>query len=524
MPVAVSRKQWRLMQAILHGKADSSKSSRGTPPKSIAAKYSSPGKDAPESHGENRGGTWGDAHHAKAKEKTKKEREERKKKKSKSRKELEKAFEEFYNTHDLAAKEISGKGKAAATIVMDDEGRILLGEHKGGLSFPGGHMDDGDMGDFAMCALRELKEETGIIGMNPAKVWEGKHRKNHVLVFLVESWKGELKAGDDLSKLHWCKPEDIDWDKMRGCCREPLKEFMKQKLGKSLNGMLALEKLEKNIIRQRGSAVLEVTHGDALRLVGNGMFRRLREAVRGMDDESFKDVHIDTYTLSIRKHFNDVYSGRVSDGHKVIYQFTNKSLPELTAAMMSVFEWYLPEDEKELELLDEGALSDDVIHGGINHLIDNYKRHNIGNIYQEMETIREQIRNGMAVDLQQVEARILTLFEKLEEVVHDLQGKHNTLASMAGTEIDEIESKLRDLQNKIEALGKRPETVEAYSVRSVNPGRVHDENYPYLPRPQVEINPNGKIKITFASEWTDLEKENFLSDMRARVIKRNKDA
>jgi 8-oxo-dGTP pyrophosphatase MutT (NUDIX family)/Txe/YoeB family toxin of Txe-Axe toxin-antitoxin module len=502
------------MQAILHGKADN-RSGRGTPPKSIAAKYTSPGKDAPEQHGENRGGTWGEEHHKRAKEKVKEERHKRKK----DKKHLKKGFEDFYKTHDLSSKTLSN-GKAAATIVMDDNGRILLGKHKGGLAIPGGMLDDADMGDFAIGALRELKEEAGIVGHNPTKVWEGTDRGNHVKVFLVESWTGTPKHGDDLGPLQWMEPQDIDWSKIRDCCVGSLKSFIEQKLGKSLNGMVALENLEKNIIRQKADAVFEVTHGDALKLIGTGLFRRIREAVQGMQDEDFKDVQFDTYTLSIRRHMSDVYSGRVNDGHKIVYQFTNKSLPEVTAALMSVFEWYLPEDEKELHMLDD--VDDDVIHGGLQTLIDNYKKHNIGNIYEEMETIREQIRNGVAVDIQQVEARIMSLFDKLEDVVHDLTDKHNSLAQMAGAEVDELERKLRELQSKLDDMGKMPSTVEAYSVHRPNPAKIHDENYPYLPRPQVEISPNGKIKITFASEWTDLEKQNFLHDLRAKAIKRGK--
>jgi 8-oxo-dGTP pyrophosphatase MutT (NUDIX family)/Txe/YoeB family toxin of Txe-Axe toxin-antitoxin module len=536
MPQAVSRKQWRLMQAIMHSKGPSkfSGSGRGTPPKEIAEKYTAPAKGAPEQHGENRGGTWSHEHHAKHHKKeahkhggkeTKKGKEHRSSAAhhiKEHRKAMRKSFEDFYKSNDAVARDFFGKGKAAATIVMDNNGRLLLGEHKGGLSFPGGHMDPEDQGDFAITALRELKEEAGIVGRNPTKVWEGRDRGTYVVVYLVESWLGEPKHGDDLGKLHWVEPENIDWKNLRGCCRDPLKQFIKQKLGKSLKGMLALETLEKNIIRQRGDAVMEVTHGDALKIVGNGLFRKIRNEVKDMGDEDFKDFVIDTHKISIRKHMNDVYSGRVTDGHKVVYQFTNKSLPEVTIALMSVFEWYLPEDEKDLELLDEGKLSDDVIEGGISTLVENYKRHNIGNIYEEMENIRENIRNGVAVDIQQVEARMLTLFDKLEKLVHDHAGKHDKLVDLAGKDIDDLESKLRDLQNKIDSMNKKPEVVEAYSQKRVDPDRVHDDNYPYLPRPQVEISPNGKIKITFNSDWTDLEKQNFLHDMRAKVIKRGK--
>lgn len=507
MPQAVSRKQYRLMQAILHGKVDASKSSgRGTPPKSVASKYSAPGKDAPEQHGENRGGSWSDKHHAKAKEKVKEERKHRKK----SKKDLKKAFEDHYTGH------------AAAAIVMNEQNQILLGRHQtGGLAFAGGHMDMSD-GDKAITALRELKEEMGITGRNPQKIWSGKLNGNECDVFLVESFTGEPKSTDEVKEPRWLDIEDIPWDDLRDCCRKPLETFVREKLGKSLQGMVAIEKLEKNIIRQKADAVFEVTHGDALKIVGNGMFRKLREEVKDMGDEDFKDFTIDTSTISIRKHMNDVYSGRVTDGHKVVFQWTNKSLPEVTAALMSVFEWYLPEDEDILNHIDDDSLSDDVIHGGVSSLIDNYKRHNIGNIYQEMETIREQIRNGMAVDLQQVEARIMGLFDKLEETIHTVVGKHNTLAEMAGGEIDELERKLRDLQNKIDEMGKGPETVTALTSGKPNPNKIHDENYPYLPRPQVEISPNGRIKITFGTDWTDLEKQNFLQDMRAKVMKREK--
>lgn len=523
MPKAVSKKQYRMMQAILHGKEGHTARGDKGPPKSVAAQYvheggkgkkQSPDHDLPESKGkEKEGGNWDHPekkHRERDKKRVEQKRIDKKKAKAKSRKELHKAYEEFY------------KGRAAAAIIMNENDDILLGRHETGkLSFAGGHFETSD-GNTEITALRELKEEMGIIGRNPQKVWHGRLNGNDVDVYLVSSFTGMPKSTSEIKNPRWVKLQDIKWDELRDCCVKPLKEFIETKFGKSLKGMLAAEELQKNIIRQRGDAVLEVTHGDALRLVGNGMFRKLREAVKDMQDEEFKDVILGEHRISIRKHMNDIYSGRVADGHKLVWQFTNKSLPELTAGLMSVFEWYSPEDEQDLELLDESKLSDDAIQGGIHNLMDNYKRHNIGNIYQEMETIREEIRNGMAVDLQQVEARIMALFDKLEEAVHSVSEKHNKLAEIAGSEVDELERKLRELQSKIDDMGSKPQTIEAYSMQPANPSKVHDENYPYLPRPQVEISPNGKIKITFGSEWTDLEKQNFLQDLRAKAVKRGK--
>jgi len=492
MPVAASRKQYRMMMAILHGKVKDGP--RGRPPASVAAKYTDPGDDAPESKDNDRGGDWTEAHHKAHKEKQKK------------KKDLKKSFEEFYK----------GRNHFAATLVMDNMGKIMLGTHcKGGLAFPGGHVEPGEGSETA--ALREMNEECGATGRITDKIWSGTCEGNQGTVYLAEIASGSPKSTDEIKTWKWYELDEIPWAKLRGCCVAPLKDFIQKRFGKSIRGMIAMETLEKNIIRQRGDAVLEITHGDALKLVGTGLFRHLKNAVAGMTDESFKELEFDTYKISVRKHMNDVYSGRVSDGHKVIYQWTNKSLPEMTAALMSVFEWYLPEDANVLDIVADQGIADDAIHGGLHNLVDNYKRHNLGEIYQEMETIREQMRNGMAVDLQQVEAKILKLFDRLEQTTHELAGAHNKLAEMVGKDMDELEAKLRELQVKLDEP-RKAKTIQAFSTNPADSNRVHDRLYSYLTKPRVEISPNGKITISFGDDWEDMERSNFLEDMRARAI------
>src|SRR5688500_14929297 len=147
MPVAASRKQYRFMQALLHSK-NVRQHARGNPPKSIAAKYSDPGKDAPESKDNDRGGSWTEEHHKRHKEREKK------------KKQMKKSFEEFYK----------GRGKFAATLVMDGNNRIMLGRHyKGGLAYPGGHVESNE--DFDSAALREMHEESGAVGRLAGKIW-----------------------------------------------------------------------------------------------------------------------------------------------------------------------------------------------------------------------------------------------------------------------------------------------------------------------------------------------------------------
>lgn len=519
MPVAASRKQYRMMMAILHGSVKPH--SRGRPPKSVAAKYTDPGKDAPESKDNDRGGTWTEEHHKRHAKGHKMHRGEGRKHEKDSnhehhlndnwhkhhgKKHLKKAFEEFYK----------GKGRFAATLTMDGQNRVLLGTHgKGGLAFPGGHVETGE--SFEDAALRELQEETGAIGRLLGTVWEGTTEGNDGIVYLAEIAAKHPEDTEEIKNWKWYEIDEIPWSKLRSCCAPPLKEFIGKRFGKSIRGMLALEVLEK--AKEKDDGNIEPDHKNALKLVGVGIYRHLKDVVKGMGDESFKEVDFDTYKVSLRKHTDGTFSGRVQDGHKVVYQFTNKSLHELAAALMSVFEWFLPEDADVLDMVSDESISDDAVKGGLQHLVENYKRHNLGEIYQEMETIREHIRGGVAVDLQQVEGKILKLFDRLEEATHNIEEKHNKLAQEVGKDMDELEAKLRELQSKLNESPKG-KTVEAFSADPADDKKVHSRLYSYLSKPIVEIQPTGKITIRFGEDWDDLERGNFLEDLRAKALKR----
>jgi ADP-ribose pyrophosphatase YjhB (NUDIX family) len=521
MPQAVSKKQYRYMMAILHGKDKSKTSARGDRvPTSVAGKYAGsgkgPGDSAPDSKGkEMAGGKWGEKGHAKAKAKVDKDRLERKKKRAKMRKSLESYL-------------IEQGRQGAGCLVINDQGQLLLGRRtdNGMWSTPGGHVDPGE--NFEEAARRELREEAGLVAKEAEEILSGRYRGYDSKTYLVRSFKGKLKSNGEMSALKFFDPHEVPWDELTDYACDAICAAIKDKLSKSkkLKDMMAYEELQKNIIRS-GSAtpqdtIYEVTHGDALRLIGNGTFRMLRDAVKDMGDEEFRELKVDNYTLNIRKHVNDVYSGRITDGLKQVHQFTNKSLPAVAAELMSVFEWYLPEDEKDLEIVDDNDLDESVIEGGLNELIDNYKRHNIVNIYTEMENIREELRHGMAVDIQQVEQRMMKLFDKLESTLLNVVDKHNQLTNDAGDSVDVLEEKLMQLQERIERMSKQPVTVDAYSSSPTSDKKVHSEFYPYLSRPSVTISPDGHIKISFDSDWTPMERENFLMDMKARVIKQAK--
>lgn len=494
MPAFASKKQQRMMMAILSGK--SGKTSRGDsgPPASVASKYSGDSRDVPESKGkEMHGGRWD---------------------KKSDRKKLKKT-----------------KRTGVGIIVANDKGEILIGRHNkkdedmGSWSFPGGGIEANESPKQA--AIRELKEEAGVELHDEEAVHElGEEEGNKTfLVRLRET--PNYHSTEELSDVGFYPIESIDLGHLRSCCYSSMYMYidslLKKTDNKSINLLLKQEELRKNIIRtsQRDSAVHELTHGDALKLVGNGAYRLLRNSVAKMNDDETREVKFGGYRLIIRKHANDIYSGHINDGIKTIHQFVNRSLPALTGEIMSVFEWYLPEDNPDLNIYTDEELTDDTIHDGVSKLVDNYRSYNLADIHDEMENIREEIRQGNAVDLQQAEQKIMQLFDKLEEKLIETQEKHNSLANRAGKEIDELHEKLVELQSKIDKASNKPSKVEAYSSSPENPSKVYSESYIYLSKPKVIIHPTGHIVIDFNSDWTGSDKENFLHDIRAKAINKS---
>jgi len=504
MPAFVSKKQYRMMMAIIHGKKGTTSRGDSGPPKSIAEKYSGgDGKDLPESKGkEHRGGKWDEKGH-------KRHAEKKNKKLHKSR-----------------------KDGGAAVIVVNDNGQLLMGRQvKDGYkwSFPGGHLNEGE--SHKQAAVRELEEETGV-KLKEADVELFQEEDDEFVYIARLNHTPSFHSTKELTDVGFYSIDDIDLNRLRDCCVGSMMHYLKSRLkksSKSINDLLKIEQLEtlsKNIIRtgQVADAVYEFRHGDALRLVGNGVFRILKRGVEGMGDDDIRDIHFGNYILHVRKHANDIYSGRIDDGIKTIHQFVNRSLPTLTGDLMSVFEWYDDENDKDskFEVHDDTSLDDQTIEDGIRKLVNNYRSYNIADIYDEMESIREEIRHGNAVDLQQIEQRVVSLFDKLEERMEIFRDKHNSLASQVGDEIDEIESKLLKLQSTIDKLSKKPAKIEAFSTDPADPRQVFSQYYEYLSKPKVIISPTGHITIDFASDWMSDDRENFLKDMRAKVIDKSK--
>ena len=109
----------------------------------------------------------------------------------------------------------------AVTIVIDGK-HVLVEERSddGYIDFPGGTLDLGET--IEECAIRELKEETGIIAdsLELFKIYTGELTKYTYVngddmygvdvVYLVRKFHGELKPQkDEVNKLEFVKLDDI---------------------------------------------------------------------------------------------------------------------------------------------------------------------------------------------------------------------------------------------------------------------------------------------------------------------------
>lgn len=115
---------------------------------------------------------------------------------------------------------------AGVGVILEKEGKILLGlrhpdpdkadsafRSSGEWCLPGGKLDWGE--SFENGAIREVKEETGIIIHNPKVIsvhnCKNKHAHFVTIGLLVHEWEGEAKVmePDEITEWQWFDLKDL---------------------------------------------------------------------------------------------------------------------------------------------------------------------------------------------------------------------------------------------------------------------------------------------------------------------------
>ena len=104
--------------------------------------------------------------------------------------------------------------KLAVAVVVEREGRILLGRRGGDTrspgkwSFPAGFVERGERVEDALA--REAREEAGIELTEPELLGIFSERgETAVLAVFTAGFSGEPAAGDDLVEVQWFSPDEL---------------------------------------------------------------------------------------------------------------------------------------------------------------------------------------------------------------------------------------------------------------------------------------------------------------------------
>lgn len=115
-------------------------------------------------------------------------------------------------------------------------------------------------------------------------------------------------------------------------------------LVKHLLGEKTFEALQKAILKLPTKTVVDITEAaDALSIAPKSVMAFLMKELTSMDDKGAKEVQLpfdENCMMLINKHANDVYSGHIAEKGKIVHEFKNVSIPQLSSHLLSYFELY----------------------------------------------------------------------------------------------------------------------------------------------------------------------------------------
>jgi len=226
------------------------------------------------------------------------------------------------------------------------------------------------------------------------------------------------------------------------------------------------------------------------------------------------DLPVKGAKLKVRKLAGDMYSGWVVDKKGDIeHLFDRLTLPALASQVMAVYEVYNPEEDNKFEPEAPKEL----------HTL----KEEIESINAELKSLKNKKDKAI------VGKRLRVLIEdlaNLHEKVENHKEEHQTHISDVHQKLEELRGMFKPNEAAPPVEDEQPEISDKVEAKQIGEpekcpdcGRNPCQCFLHLPRPVIEVRPNGCVTVMFKSEaWTTLDKLNYCKAMKYIISKKRK--